>query len=150
MAKKLIQLSAIDIILQADAETIREAYESRLKIDDLLVMRTEAYEKIDQLEQQIETLVGEEGAFIYPPPPVPVAGFNKPLPASRPSRPKAKVEKVVEEPKEEPAEEVVEEPEMTEVVEEAVVETEAAAETTDAEPTEEIVEETEAPETDKS
>ena len=145
MAKKLIQLSAIDIILQADAETIREAYESRLKIDDLLVMRTAAYEQIDQLEQQIETLVGEEGAFIYPPPPVPVAGFNKPLPASRPSRPKPKVEKVVVET--EPAPEADEE-EVVELVEEPVVESES--ETTDAEKTEEIVEETEAPENDKS
>ncbi len=92
MAKKLIQLSAIDIILQADAETIREAYESRLKIDELLVKREEAYRQIEEIEQQIETLVGEEGAFVYPAPPLPVAGFSKPTPAARPASPKPKPE----------------------------------------------------------
>lgn len=88
MAKKLIKLSAVDIILQADAETIREAYESRVKIDDLLVKREEAYRQIEAVEQQIETLVGEEGAFVYPAPPLPVAGFSKLAPAARPVKPK--------------------------------------------------------------
>lgn len=91
MAKKLIQLTAIDIILQADAETIREAYESRLKIDELLVKRMEAYQQIEQIEQQIETLVGEDGAFVYPAPSLPVAGFSKLAPAARATKPKPKM-----------------------------------------------------------
>ena len=105
MAKKLIQLTALDIILQADADTIREALESRVKIDDLLVQREEAYKQIEAIEQQVEELVGEEGAFVYPAPPLPVAGFNKPTPASRPAKPKPKPE-----PKPEPAEEAPETP----------------------------------------
>lgn len=96
MAKKLIQLSAIDIILQADAETIREAYESRLKIDELLVKREEAYKQIEEIELQIETLVGEDGAFVYPAPPLPVAGFSKLVPAARATQAKPKPEPVVE------------------------------------------------------
>jgi len=110
MAKKLIQLSALDIILQADAETIREAYESRLKIDELLVKREEAYKQIEKIEQQIETLVGEDGAFVYPAPPLPVAGFSKLVPAAYPAKPKPKpgpAIEVTEEPADEP-EEVVE------------------------------------------
>lgn len=95
MAKKLIKLTALDIILQADAETIREAYESRVKIDDLLVKREEAYRQIEEIELQVEELVGEEGQFVYPAPPVNVAGFGSPTPASRPKpkpAPKPKVE----------------------------------------------------------
>ena len=107
MAKKLIKLSAIDIILQADAETIREAYESRVKIDDLLEKREEAYRQIEAIELQVEELVGEEGEFIYPEPPGIVAGFNKPVPAARPKpkappKPKPEEPKKVEEPVEEP------------------------------------------------
>jgi len=109
MAKKLIPLSAIDIILQADAETIREAYESRLKIDELLVKREEAYRQIEQIEQQIETLVGEDGSFIYPAPPLPIAGFSKLVPAARAAKSKPKPEPTVEvpeEPEEDPEEAV--------------------------------------------
>jgi hypothetical protein len=90
MAKKLIELSVTDIILQADAETIRQALEARIQIDDLLLKREEAYRQINDLEMQIEALVGEEGAFVYPAPPEPIAGFNKPVPASRPITPKPK------------------------------------------------------------
>lgn len=115
MAKKLIQLTARDIILQADAETIREAYESRVKIDELLVKREEAYRQIETLELQVEELVGEEGAFVYPEPPVLVAGFSKPTPAARPKPPKPvepviedEVAKEVEEPETETAEEKTE------------------------------------------
>lgn len=116
MAKKLIQLSARDIILQADAETIREAFEARVKIDELLVKREEAYRQIEEIELQVEDLVGEEGAFVYPEPPVPVAGFAKPAPASRPKPKVAKPESEVVE--EEPAEEVVAEEEVTETASE--------------------------------
>ncbi len=98
MAKKLIQLTARDIILQADAETIREAFEARIKIDELLVKREEAYRQIEEIELQVEALVGEEGAFVYPEPPVPVAGFSKPLPASRPKPKIAKPEPADEAP----------------------------------------------------
>lgn len=90
MAKKLVELSFTDIVLQADAETIRQAYEARVKIDDLLIKREEAYRQIEALELQVEELVGEEGAFVYPAPPVPVAGFAKPTPASRPAAPSPK------------------------------------------------------------
>ena len=97
MAKKLIQLSAIDIILQADAETIREAYESRVKIDELLLKRMEAYQQIEEIEQQVEGLVGEDGTFVYPAPSLPVAGFSKLVPVARTTPPKPKVvEDVVE------------------------------------------------------
>lgn len=112
MAKKLIQLTARDIILQADAETIREAFEARVKIDELLVKREEAYRQIEEIELQVEELVGEEGAFIYPEPPVPVAGFSKPVPASRPKSATPKpTPTVIEKPI---AEEVAEEPAETE------------------------------------
>lgn len=110
MAKKLIQLTARDIILQADAETIREAFEARVKIDELLVKREEAYRQIETIELQVEELVGEEGAFVYPEPPVPVAGFSKPVPASRPKpvAPKSEPEEIVEDVIEEAAEEIIE------------------------------------------
>jgi hypothetical protein len=114
MAKKLIPLSAIDIILQADAATIREALESRLKIDELLVKREEAYKQIEEIELQVEALVGEDGAFIYPAPPLPVAGFSKLIPAARPAQPKPKprpVEKAGEGAGEEAAEPGEETPE---------------------------------------
>ena len=107
MAKKLIHLTALDIILQADAETIREAYESRLKIDELLIKREDAYKQIEEIELQIETLVGEDGAFVYPAPPLPVAGFSKLVPAAYPAKPKPKPGPAVEV-TEDPAEEVVE------------------------------------------
>jgi hypothetical protein len=123
MAKKLIQLTARDIIMQADAETIREAFEARVKIDELLVKREEAYRQIEEIELQVEELVGEEGAFVYPEPPVPVAGFSKPVPASRP---KPKVEKsepeVIEEEPEPAEEEIVEE--VVEIATEETVEEE--------------------------
>ena len=120
MAKKLIELTARDIILQADAETIREAYEARVKIDELLVKREEAYRQIEAIELQVEELVGEEGAFVYPEPPVPVAGFNKPVPASRPvpkvAKPKPEV--IEEKPEEEIAEHETVETDDAETVEE--------------------------------
>lgn len=103
MAKKLIALTARDIILQADAATIREALESRVKIDDLLVKREEAYRQIEAIELQVEELVGEEGAFVYPAPPLAVAGFAKPAPASRPIPPKPKPAPITEEKPEEAA-----------------------------------------------
>jgi hypothetical protein len=77
MAKTPKKLSRIDIVLHADADVIKEAYESRLKIDELLEARNEAYKQIAELEQQIEETVGEEGLFLYPEPPLPIAGAPK-------------------------------------------------------------------------
>ena len=128
MAKKLIQLTARDIILQADAETIREAFEARVKIDELLVKREEAYRQIEEIELQVEGLVGEEGAFVYPEPPVPVAGFSKPTPASRPKPKVAKPEPEVSEEEAEPAEEEIVEEEVVETETEETVEEESADE----------------------
>lgn len=105
MAKKIIPLSVSDIILHADAQTIQQALEARSKIDELLVQREEAYQKIDTIEQQVEELVGEDGLFVYPAPPAPVAGFSKLIPASRPKavKPAPEPETVEEEPKDEDA-----------------------------------------------
>ncbi len=114
MAKKLIALTARDIILQANAETIREAYDARLKIDELLVKREEAYRQIEAIELQVEETMGEEGVFVYPEPPVVVAGFNKPVPAARPTPPKPKPEPEIIEEEVADEEEVVETEETVE------------------------------------
>lgn len=70
-------LSFIEIIMGADAETIKAAYEAKIKIDGLLAERAEAYRRIAEIEEQIETVVGDPGTFIYPPPPMVVAGWPK-------------------------------------------------------------------------
>jgi hypothetical protein len=77
------KLGFIDIVLNADSEVIKQAYEARLKIDGLLVEREEAYRRINELEEQIEEIVGEESLFPFPPPPLPIAGFSKPVAATR-------------------------------------------------------------------
>lgn len=97
MAKKPIQLSKMDIILQADAETIREALEARVQIDELLVQREAAYRQINELEEQIETIVGEDGLFAYPAAPLPVAGIPKLIDARRPKSVKPETTDVTEE-----------------------------------------------------
>ncbi len=89
--KKIVELSFIDIVLGADAETIKKALEARVQIDELLVVREEAYRKIAEIENKVDQIVGEEGEFIFPPPPLPVAGLSKLEPVSRPkSEPKPK------------------------------------------------------------
>lgn len=91
MARKTVtQLSFADIVMGAEADLIKQAYEARLKIDDQLAIREEAYRKIAEVEEQVEEILGEEGTFAFPAPPMPVAGINKPAPASRPMRPKPK------------------------------------------------------------
>ena len=102
MAKKATPLRVSDIILHADAQTIQQALEARTKIDELLVQREEAYQKVEAIEQQVEELVGDEGIFVYPAPPAPVAGFNKLIPVARPKPVKPT-------PESEPAEEASEE-----------------------------------------
>jgi hypothetical protein len=77
------KLSFVEIVMGADAEVIRAAHEARVKIDALLAEREAAYRKILELEGQVETVIGEEGVFVYPPPPAPVAGIPKLEPAAR-------------------------------------------------------------------
>lgn len=78
MAKKptLTALAFRDIVLGADAETIRQALEARVKIDELLAERQAAYERIAALENQVEEVIGEPGTFPFPAPPLPVAGID--------------------------------------------------------------------------
>lgn len=76
MAKKPTPLTFREIVLGADAGTIRQALEARVKIDQLIIERQAAYERIAALETQIETVVGEPGVYPFPQPPLPVAGFD--------------------------------------------------------------------------
>jgi len=75
-------LSFVEIVMRADAETIRAALEARIKVDELLAEREQAYRRIAELEAQVEELVGEPGVFVFPLPPLPVAGFSKSIPVS--------------------------------------------------------------------
>jgi len=77
------KLSFMEIVMSADAEVIKAAYEARVKIDGLLTEREAAYQKILELENQVEAIIGAEGVFVYPPPPAPVAGIPKLDPAAR-------------------------------------------------------------------
>ena len=88
------QLSILDIVLNADSDTIRQAYEARSKVDGLLIEREEAYKKIYELETQVDEIVGESGVFPFPEPPMPVAGF---------APKKAKAKKVISRPSASPA-----------------------------------------------
>ena len=90
MAKKVVTLDFVDIVMGADAEMIKAAYEARVKIDGHLAEREAAYLRIAELEEQVEEIVGEPGAFVFPAPAMPVAGYSKLIPASRPA-PKKKV-----------------------------------------------------------
>lgn len=97
MAKKptktIVPLSFADLVLGADAETLRAALEARLQIDGLLAERDAAYRRIAELETRIDAVMGEPGAFIFPPPPCPVAGFDdtpaKPAPKGGAKKPAA-------------------------------------------------------------
>ena len=56
--------------------------------------REAAYRRIAELEQQVEEVIGEQGVFVFPEPPMPVAGFNAKPSASassskKPAAPKA-------------------------------------------------------------
>jgi len=76
MAKKSPTLTFRDIVLGADADTIRRAHEARVKIDQLMDERQKAYERIASLETQVENVIGEPGVFPFPAPPLPIAGFD--------------------------------------------------------------------------
>lgn len=69
--------------MRADAETIKAALDARIKVDGLLSEREEAYRRIAALESQVEEIMGEPGVFVFPEPPLPVAGFA----AKAPSQP---------------------------------------------------------------
>lgn len=79
-------LSFLELVMRADAATLKAAYEARTKVDVLLAEREEAYRRIAELEQQVDTIVGEPGAFCFPEPPMPIAGF-KPLAKPAPQKP---------------------------------------------------------------
>lgn len=76
MAKKNAPLTFRDIVLGAEAEVIRKALEARVQIDQLMVERQRAYERIAALETQVEEVIGEPGVYPFPAPPLPVAGFD--------------------------------------------------------------------------
>ena len=87
--QKLLPLTATEIILRGDAETIRQALEARVQIDSLLEEREAAYRRIAELEDQVTEIVGEESAFPFPEPPMPVAEFVKPATPKKKAEPKA-------------------------------------------------------------
>lgn len=77
MAKKTAPtLSFRDIVLGAEADVIRQALAAREQIDTLIDERRRAYERIAELETQVEDALGETGVFPFPAPPLPVAGFD--------------------------------------------------------------------------
>lgn len=79
-------LTFVEIVMRADTETIRKALEAREKIDTLLVQREEAYRRIAALEAQVDEVMGGPGQFVFPEPPLPVAGFGG-RPAVAPKKP---------------------------------------------------------------
>lgn len=78
MAKKpnLAALTFRDLVLGADADTLRQALEARVRIDELIAERQAAYERIAALETQVEEAIGETGVFPFPAPPLPIAGID--------------------------------------------------------------------------
>ncbi len=89
-----VPLSFVEIVMRADAETIKAAYEARVKVDGLLDERDKAYRRIAELEGQIDSMLGGPGTFVFPEPPVPVAGFAvKSAQPKKPQPPKPAPEK---------------------------------------------------------
>ena len=77
MAKKPVTpkaLTFVQIVMGADAEVIKAAYDARVKVDDLLQQREEAYRQIQALEEQVDDVMGAPGVYVFPAPPYPVAG----------------------------------------------------------------------------
>jgi len=98
-------LSFVEIVMRADADTIKAAYEARVKVDGLLAEREEAYRKIAQLEAQVDEIMGEPNVFVFPEPPMPVAGFAvKAAAPKKPAAPKVSASAESEEESEEPKE----------------------------------------------
>ncbi len=109
-AQKLEPLTFAEIVLRGDSETIRQALEARSKIDTLLEEREAAYQRISELESQVESIVGEEGVFPFPEPPAPVSAFPAPVAAKKPAK-KAAPKPAQDEPKAEDADKPAEEEE---------------------------------------
>ena len=79
--QKLEPLTLQEIILRGDSEIIRQALEARVQIDALLEEREAAYRRIAELETQVSEIVGEEGIFPFPSPPLEVSAYvQKPAP----------------------------------------------------------------------
>ena len=82
--QKLEPLTLQEIILRGDSETIRQALEARVQIDTLLEEREAAYRRIAELETQVSEIVGEDGIFPFPAPPLDVASYvQKPAPKKK-------------------------------------------------------------------
>lgn len=116
MAKKVQKLTPLtfsEIVLRGDSETIRQALEARSKIDALLEEREAAYQRISELETQVESIVGEEGVFPFPEPPAPVSAFPAPV-TKKPAKKAAIKPTDTEEAKEENAAETPEEESLSE------------------------------------
>ena len=95
-------LTLQEIILRGEAETIKQALEARVQIDQLLEEREAAYQRIAELETQVSEIVGEDGIFPFPEPPLPVAAFSS-KPAKKKAAPKPKPQPAPEpQPKPEP------------------------------------------------
>lgn len=111
--QKLEPLTLQEIILRGDSETIRQALEARVQIDTLLEEREAAYRRIAELETQVSEIVGEDGVFPFPAPPLDVATYAQkpapkkkvvvPTPAPVAEAPEASDEALAEEAKEEEA-----------------------------------------------
>lgn len=82
--QKLEPLTLQEIILRGDSEIIRQALEARIQIDSLLEEREAAYRRIAELETQVSEIVGEDGIFPFPAPPLDVAAYaQKPAPKKK-------------------------------------------------------------------
>ncbi len=82
--QKLEPLTLQEIILRGNSETIRQALEARIQIDTLLEEREAAYRRIAELETQVSEIVGEDGVFPFPAPPLDVATYvQKPAPKKK-------------------------------------------------------------------
>jgi hypothetical protein len=81
--KETRKLTFVDIVMNADAATIKAAYEARVEVDKLLTLREDAYRHIAEVETKVEELMGQPGLFVFPPPPLAVAGLEGALPRPR-------------------------------------------------------------------
>ncbi len=85
---KPLTLNFSDIVLGANAETIREALEARIEIDRLLDERAKAYQQIAELEDRVDELLGDEAEFPFPEPPAPVFGYGPKTAKKKPAKKK--------------------------------------------------------------
>jgi len=86
--QKLEPLTLQEIILRGDAAIIRQALDARIQIDTLLEEREAAYRRIAELETQVSEIVGEDGVFPFPAPPLEVASYVQKLAAKKHVAPK--------------------------------------------------------------